>query len=331
MPETPCPQEHRPGESLEELSREELQQVMHDRLHGFTSLGPPLGGHAPELPYKWLVEQFQHGSPGLRAQMSEIAASFLGAIVDPAAWPWEPRGNLLDFLVECDKAPPILDQLIDEGALLSDTDEGRMAHASLLKCSMALGHRKRYPGFWLEQLKWLGNDFGALIFTALLDHGLELAFGNLHHCVRSHLAVKYIGDMFPGLVDKWGMGKVAREFLRVRRHLPIRIAIELESKLQVLGADFSLTRRLRGIFEALVPNFPPIPKIGFPELRESPAPLPASRFTARRSRTWGDLDDLDALLNNQPVRNALEKSTNLRDHCPDEYRRLFPAQSGHER
>lgn len=218
------------------LSLEQVGQVMLDRLHGHQSLGPALDPYGDTPPYLWLVDEYGVGSDRLCSWMARIAEEFAADMTDTEAWPPEARENLLDLAQECGLARKAVARLIDTKALLDHPRGGQEAHAALLKCSLEQVDRRSVP-FWLEQLKVLGDDYGALIFGGLLEHGLQTAAAHLADCCASDEAVANMSLVIPALVARYGLDEVVEELQGPLAQLPDPAGNELTRALQLEGSD----------------------------------------------------------------------------------------------
>lgn len=199
--------------SLESLNSGELEQVIVDRLHERRSVGPAVDLRAGESHIEWLIDQFRQGSTGLRDRMSAA----LRTLLTKKCQGWTPaaRANLLDVLQECG------DQLTDEILAAVRTRSlldfgGPEAHAGLLKCLISL-NRRLSPDFWLDQLELLGPEYGALILSGLVQHGLSMGMHFLPQLSRHEAAAREIRLALPVLDDMFGRQDVERE---LQRYLP---------------------------------------------------------------------------------------------------------------
>ena len=195
---------------LDSLSYEELQTVIVDRLHERRSIGPPIDMRADESHIEWIIDQYRLGSTALRDRMSMIFRKLL----TETCRDWEPvgRANLLDVLQECG------DQLTDpiyaavRGRSLFEAC-GSETHAGLLKCLISL-NRRLSPDFWLDQRDVLGPEFGALILSGLVMHGLSMGMQFLPQLTRNETAAREIRLALPILDDMFGRQEVERELQR---------------------------------------------------------------------------------------------------------------------
>lgn len=188
---------------LNELAPEALRQVIFERLQGRTSLGPPMDPRVGDLPYVWLVDEYDRfADQGLQRRMTAIASDFLKELDHVEAWSPDARANLLDYIQHCGHG--LIDDLmtmVREKTLCRAI--GKPAHAGLLKCLMALEHRIS-PQFWMEQFDTLGDDYGGLIFAALLDHDLPVAVEHLPRLASSETARKAIVVACIDAIDRFG-------------------------------------------------------------------------------------------------------------------------------
>lgn len=250
-------------ESLTDLPFEQLKRVMFARLHGEQSFGPITDPRVGLEPFEWLVEQFQRGDTGLRDRMTAVMGEFLNELADLEAWPAPARSNLLDVLQDCgDALVDDIRRLIRIQTLLKLAGAGAPAHAGLLKCLISLEHRET-PEFWMEQFNLLGPEYGALIFSGLLDHGLDVAVRRLPHLCRHDHALQQIRLLLPVLQDEFGTERVLRTFQSQFERLPkttcaVFVAdlkvdepeevAETEPKLVFVGSDYHSWYKRAGSF-----------------------------------------------------------------------------------
>jgi hypothetical protein len=205
--------------ALARLTTDELRDVIRQRLHGRRSIGPPVDVRVGPEAFEWLSEEFRRGDAGLQHRMTAVLRDFLGELADVERWPEEARFALLDLIQDCGEG--LVDDLfrmIRQQTLLRPADLGPDAHAGLLKCLIANGHHAT-PEFWLEQFHLLGPDYGALIFSGLVDHGLELAMGHLPELTVNDEARQYVRWLFPHLKDKFGVQTVVDALDRQQERL----------------------------------------------------------------------------------------------------------------
>jgi hypothetical protein len=197
---------------LANLSIDRLRQVMFDRLHGLQSVGPALDARFGPESFSWLSDEFRRGDSGLRDRMSEVLRCFLNVVTDVEQWPAPARTNLLDLIQDCgEEVVDDLRQLVRTRVLLDLPAAGPPAHAGLLKCLLSLRHYDT-PQFWSEQFRVLGPESGALIFSGLVEHGLEIAARHLPELSAHDMACRFIQLGIPVLQDRFGTAAVARAF-----------------------------------------------------------------------------------------------------------------------
>jgi len=229
----------RTSSELTDLSFEDLKEVMLERLHGHQSVGPPIDPRGDYSAHLWVVEQYRVGTDGLRDRMAIVAEEFVANLTDTTEWPREARVNLLDMVQECRMGLEAVERLIRSGELLEVQDAGRDAHAGLLKSSLALGH-KRSPDFWLEQLGLLGNDYGALIFGGLVEHGIERAAEYLPRCCASEDAIANMDLLISALVNQCGLDIVGSAVESQLDNLLPEARPRLKQSLEDEGYEFNL-------------------------------------------------------------------------------------------
>lgn len=196
---------------LEILSIEDLERVIVDRLHELRSIGPPADMRMGESHIEWLIDQFREGSAGLRDRMIAIFRRLLKYQCQS----WEPafRGNLLDVLQECgDSMSDEIFVAVNTGLLLEQC--GAEAHAGLLKCLISVD-RKCSPEFWIAQSRRLGPEYGALILSGLVQHGLRTGMEWVSQLSANDTAAREIRLMLPLLDDLFGREDVEFELHRV--------------------------------------------------------------------------------------------------------------------
>jgi hypothetical protein len=198
---------------LADLEFEDLKKVMDDRLHGYPTIGPPFDPRTGPEPYEWLRDEFLMGDNSLQSRMGKVVQIFIGELPDLNRWPADIDGNLFAFieLIGEDVVPAISEAI---RRCIDSIEEGRPVpehHAPLLKCLMALGH-KRSPEFWMEQYKHLGDRYGAVIFAGLIEHGFETAIQYLPVLCRDEKAAVWIASFIPNLENRFGKEKVQKAF-----------------------------------------------------------------------------------------------------------------------
>jgi hypothetical protein len=200
------------ADSLAQLPFDRLQQVMFDRLHGLRSVGPEFDTRIGPGPLSWLIDEFRQGDSGLRDRMTEVLRLFLGAVGDLQVWPAAARENLLDVIQECgEELVDDIRRLVRLKVLLDQPAGGVPAHGGLLKCLLSLRHYGT-PEFWLDQYRIMGPKAGALIFSGLIEHGLELATLHLPELCADAEACRYIMLAIPVLEDRFGTAAVTIAF-----------------------------------------------------------------------------------------------------------------------
>jgi len=219
---------------LSALALDEFSSVMSERLHGHQSLGPAIDAHGDTPAYLWLVDEHDLGSERLRSWMDGVAERFVNELPDMDKWPDRARANLLDLAQACGLAHSAVRRLIRTEALLQHPAGGPDVHAGLLKCSLGQGNR-RSVSFWLEQLELLGDDYGALIFGGLLEHGLDAAAAHLSKCCVSEEAAIHMSLVIPALVDRHGLRKVVQALDGPMAQLGDAARAELAEALEVEG------------------------------------------------------------------------------------------------
>jgi hypothetical protein len=289
---------------LGKLDWQETGEIMYDRLHGLSSVGPVIDPRSDLPAYEWLVEQFRRGSQDRRERMALIANEFIGQLADRDAWPREARINLLDFVMHCRIDPPALGGLVDRDSLFSKDEVGRDAHASLLKCYLAIGY-KRDPLFWLEQLDRLGDDYGCLIFGGLLEHGLDCALTQLPMCCRSEESLAQLCFVIPSLVDRYGLERICSGFVGQFVWVSESAQTKLREALVICGA----------------PGHQPEPgprgevtPARKPENEPRSAAIPANH-ELRTAAIWGEFLTAGKLLREESVAKARRASPLLENYC----------------
>lgn len=206
--------------NLADLSEAELRDVMYARLGGNPSVGPPVDSRIGREPLEWLSDQYRRGDAGLQHRMTAVLDDFLEELTDTSRWPDRTRHALLDLIQDCGESlVDHLHRLIRRQTFLKAEGLGPEVHAGLLKCLISNGHHAT-PDFWLKQFELLGSPYGALIFSGLVDHGLELAMSHLPTLSGGEEAKNYIRWLFPFLQDKFGAAAVLEQLEQVRNRLP---------------------------------------------------------------------------------------------------------------
>jgi hypothetical protein len=185
---------------------------MFDRLHGLRTLGPAIDARLGPAPFNWLIDEFRRGDSGLRDRMTEVLRRFLGDVGDLQVWPASARDNLLDVIQDCgEELVDDIRRLVRMRALLDQPAAGVSAHGGLLKCLLSLRHYGT-PEFWLDQYRIIGPKSGALIFTGLIEHGLDTATVHLPELCADAEACRYIMLTIPVLQDRFGTAAVTIAF-----------------------------------------------------------------------------------------------------------------------
>ena len=152
--------------------------------------------------------------------MTALLGDFLEELPDTNRWPERARIAVLDLIQDCGESLiEHLHRLIRQRTFLRAEGLGPEAHAALLKCLMSNGHHAT-PEFWLAQSEVLGPEYGALIFSGLIDHGLDLAMNHLPRLCAHEEAKSYVRWLFPHLKDTFGVAVVLEQLERIRTQLP---------------------------------------------------------------------------------------------------------------
>ncbi len=208
--------QHESTARLSDLSEPQLREVIYARLQGDPSIGPPCDPRVGPDPLAWLSDQYRRSDAGLQHRMTAVLRDFLAELPDTRQWSKQARCALLDLIQDCGE--PLIDDLLRltrQRELLDAEGLGPDAHAGLLKCLISNGHRVT-PEFWFEQFTFLGPRYGALIFSGLIDHGLDIAMRQLPTLSADPEAGQQIRWLFPHLKDKYGVQAV-REALDARQ------------------------------------------------------------------------------------------------------------------
>lgn len=220
---------------LEDLSIEELENALFDRLCGVGEMGPPVDERVGDQPYFWLRSQYRLASNGLRDRMTEVFRKFLRNLIDGETWHETARAELLYLLQSAGAGVvPEIRKLVDRRTLLDDTETGQRFHAALLKCLINLNHHAN-PDFWLKQFECLGPEYGALVFSGLTGHGLDVAMSHLAQLSRDPHARQHIVHFLPVLVDRHGLSAVADAVRGQLTGLEDTSRVEFEAAFESLG------------------------------------------------------------------------------------------------
>ncbi len=224
-------------EILGEMAYDELRQLVFDVVHGTRTLGPPLDPRLGVRPFERLAEVCLRGDRVVRERLAQILREFLAALVDTQTWPEDARADLLNLIQDCGaEVLEDLRTLVRQKTLLDAAAIGRPGHAGLLKCMLSLGAYAT-PGWWLEQSQLLGEDYGALVFSGLVEHGLEAATAHLPTFCASPVATREIAILIPGLIDQFGLERVRDALAKQLPHLSPAVAAALEDALGYLQAE----------------------------------------------------------------------------------------------
>lgn len=193
---------------------------MFSRLQGNPSIGPNVDPRTGPEPFEWLAEQFRRGDAGLQHRMTAILGDFLDELPDSTRWPERARWALLDVIQDCGES--LVDRifrLVRQQTFLKAAGLGPQAHAGLLKCLISNGHHAT-PEFWLRQADVLGPEYGALIVSGLIDHGLDLAMSQLPRQCAQEPSRTLVRWLFPNLQDRFGTVAVLASLDHIRDQLP---------------------------------------------------------------------------------------------------------------
>jgi hypothetical protein len=211
---------HAAPAALADLDIGRLRDVIYSRLQGNPSIGPAVDPRSGPEAFEWLAKEFRRGDSGLRDRMSEVLSDCLDELVtQPDRWPERTRVALLDLIQDCGEAlTSKLFAMVRQQTFLKAKGLGAEAHAGLLKCLISNGHRAT-PDFWLQQFDRLGPEYGALIFSGLVDHGLAVAMNQLPVLCAHAEARGYVRWLWPDLMDRFGTQAVMAELEQQRPRL----------------------------------------------------------------------------------------------------------------
>jgi repressor LexA len=215
-----------------------LRQIVFDRLHGLTSIGPTIDPRYGEEPFEWLAAQFLSGQEEMRDRFVAILGELLDELPDAARWPAESRNNLL-ALVQLGGTTlgGKIFRALSTGKMLRVMDDYHLdCHAGLLKCMIAQG-RGASRRFWLKQLDLLGAQYGALIFSGLVMHGLNTAVNSLPRLCITEESIAWIRLGIPSLVSRFGMEAVADAFSLVASRLLVEARNEFQAEINFLRQE----------------------------------------------------------------------------------------------
>lgn len=272
--------------NLANLSEAELRDVMYARLVGNPSVGPPVDSRIGQEALEWLSDQFRRGDAGLQHRMTAVLEDFLQELPDTNRWPERARYALLDLIQDCGESLiDDLHRLIRQQTFLNAEGLGAEVHAALLKCLISNGHHAT-PDFWIKQFDVLGPPYGALIFSGLVDHGLELAMSHLPALSGDEEAKTYIRWLFPHSQDKFGAAAVLELLEQVRNRLPVEtyqlyrrdLVVPTESDVTTSCADQSPNSRDQRV---IILDPPPIQSM---EVKSDPKPPPGLVELVRQAK-----------------------------------------------
>jgi hypothetical protein len=208
--------------AIADLEIGELRDVIYSRLQGNPSIGPAVDPRSGPEPFEWLSTEFRRGNSGLRDRMSEVLSDCLDELVtEPGRWPERTRVALLDLIQDCGAAlTSKLFDMVRKQLFLKTEGLGAEAHAGLLKCLVSNGHHAT-PDFWMQQFEWLGPEYGALVFSGLVDHGLVVAMNELPVLCVHDEACAYVRWLWPDLMGRFGAQTVMTELERQKSRLSV--------------------------------------------------------------------------------------------------------------
>ncbi len=213
---------HSSPAAIADLEIGDLRDVMYARLQGNPSIGPAVDPRSGPEPFEWLSTEFCRGSSGLRDRMSAVLGDCLDELVtEPGRWPEPTRVALLDLIQDCGASlTSKLFDMVRQQVFLKTDGPGAETHAGLLKCLISNGHHAT-PDFWMQQLECLGPEYGALVFSGLVDHGLVIAMDELPVLCAHDEARNYVRWLWPDLMDRFGAQAVVIELERQKARLSV--------------------------------------------------------------------------------------------------------------
>ena len=218
---------------MDDLNRAELRQVILDRLNGLPSIGPTIDVRCGPLPYEWLSDEYANAEESTRNHMMNILCEFIEGLVNYNAWSKSACANLFGLIQECESPElfaPIHNTL---HSLSRDNDvNSKDIRAGLIKCLIAFNHRF-VPQYLHYQLDCLGSDYGAVIFAAMLNHGLDEATDLIPKFAGSRNAVNWLCLYRSNLYCQFGQKLVQDAFRRVLDKVP-------EPARSALAAEYEL-------------------------------------------------------------------------------------------
>ncbi len=222
-------------EALANVEYVALRRLVFDVLHGTAVIGPAPDPRRGIRPFERLSDLFRRADRVVRGRITETIREFLYELADTSRWPPEARWDLLDLVQDCghDGVVDDIRVLIRQKTLYQAADIGAAGHAGLVKCLLSLGALST-PEWWLEQFDLLGKDYGALIFSGLVEHGLDEAVSRLPMLCDSDHALQEMRLFIPGLVDEFGLERVREAFSAQLPHVP-------QAAAQAFAEDLGIT------------------------------------------------------------------------------------------
>ena len=205
-------------DNLVRLDDDGLEQAMRNRLHSLSSVGPPIERRGnEEYGFEWLSTIYQDASPNLRTRMTVVMSKFIDELHDPQKWN-EPAYVSLFGLLQT-SGDGLVDKILtyvqnDELIKQRGEGDGKDVHAGLVKALLAQKYSGT-PDFWEHQLDLLGEDYGALIFAGMEQHGLDKAVGLLPRISKSDKAIDWMVPYLSVLYHNHGRDEIVLKFSSV--------------------------------------------------------------------------------------------------------------------
>jgi hypothetical protein len=188
---------------LTDLPPRELTELIRQVLNGERFLGPARDVRTDVEPYFDLIDCYEAETLAVKQRLDTafklLLSEQLETLTDAG------QRHLLRVLQDC--GDPLVDDLqrIVRRKTLLETSKD--LHALVLKCLVSL-NRRQSRAFWLEQFELLGEEYGALILSGLLQHGIEVGFAELPRLTSSDSAARRIALSLPSIVDQFGESSV---------------------------------------------------------------------------------------------------------------------------
>ena len=195
--------------ALDDMDYQALRDYARDLLHQRGVAAGDIDRRRQELPYHPLLAQYEEGSEALRERLSR---AMLALLKESAHGPWaiDVLHYLLVVVEETGSRAAIetLKSLVSSRAWMQQPD-GKKRQMLALRTLLGLGWFGA-PNFWLAQHRRLESSYPQLIFRALAEADLELAFDYFGALVLDAEQARDVLRLFPSLIERHSL-EVVRE------------------------------------------------------------------------------------------------------------------------